>query len=255
MNLGNAPRGSLFALLLIVAGALLFLDNLGILPIEDIRAYWPIWIVVWGVYILDRRKSPVAIIWAVAIMACGVLLILGNLRIIHVTGGVIWPVLLIAFGTMMLVRPVRFGEWPERFRVAGRMRRRERFSRLRANGAPESFSGNELNEAIVFSSLNRRVETQQFEGGKLDVVFGSIELDLTGASISSANRQAAIEANAVFGGIEITVPRTWKIIMKSTAVFGGCDDRTVPPRPEPGFEPVTLVVTGGAVFGGISIQN
>ena len=43
--------------------------------------------------------------------------------------------------------------------------------------------------------------------------------------------------------------------MKSTAVFGGCDDKTVPPRPEPGFEPVTLVINGGAVFGGITIRN
>ena len=59
----------------------------------------------------------------------------------------------------------------------------------------------------------------------------------------------------IFGGIEITVPRTWKVVMKNAAVFGGCDDKTVPPRPEPGFEPVTLVITGAAVFGGVEIRN
>ena len=89
----------------------------------------------------------------------------------------------------------------------------------------------------------------------MEAVFGSIELDLSGASISSRDRRDDLEANAVFGGIEITVPRTWKIVMKNTAVFGGCEDKTVPPRPEPGFEPVTLVITGGAVFGGIEIRN
>ena len=57
MNLSNVPRGSLFAVMLIVAGALLFLDNLGLLPIRDIRAYWPLWMVVWGVTILDRRRN------------------------------------------------------------------------------------------------------------------------------------------------------------------------------------------------------
>jgi hypothetical protein len=112
-----------------------------------------------------------------------------------------------------------------------------------------------LQESVVFASLNRRVDTQQFEGGKVDAVFGSIELDLSEASISSPDRRASLEANAVFGGIEITVPRTWKVIMKGAAVFGGCDDKTVPPRPEPGFDPPTLVITGAAVFGGVEIRH
>jgi predicted membrane protein len=246
MNLTKTPRCSLFALMLIAAGALLFLDNLGILPIQNIRAYWPIWMVIWGASILDRRRSQVASIWALALIACGILLILGNLHIVHVTAGVVWPVLLIAFGIMMLVRPLHLREWPRR-------------CRMQAPSGPvktsDGVSGNRLNEATVFSSLNRRLETQQFEGGKLDAVFGSIELDLSGAAISSPERQAEIEVNAVFGGIEITVPRNWKIVLKSTAVFGGCDDRTVPPRLEPGFEPATLVITGAAVFGGITIRN
>jgi predicted membrane protein len=246
MNLSDMPRGSLFALMLIVAGALLFLDNLGILPIQDIRAYWPIWIVVWGVHVLDRRRSQIGVIWGVALIAWGILLILGNLRILHVTGSVFWPVMLIALGISMLVSPAYLREWPERIRL---------HARPRLNTSRKSFFGNKLRESVVFGSLNRRVETQQFEGGKLDAVFGSIELDLSGASITSPDRLAALEVNAVFGGIEITVPRTWKVVMKNAAVFGGCDDRTFPPRPEPGLEPVTLVVTGAAVFGGVEIRN
>jgi predicted membrane protein len=247
MNLTKAPRGSVFALMLIVAGALLFLDNLGILPIRDIGAYWPIFIVVWGASILERWRSPVAIVWALALMAWGMLLILGNLQIISVRGGVGWPVMLIALGATMLVRPLQLREWRERFLrfQAGR----------RPRSAGQSFFGNRLRESTVFGSMNRRLETQHFEGGKVEAVFGSIELDLSEAAISSAERLAVLEVNAVFGGIEVTVPRTWRVLMKSAAVFGGCDDRTVPPRPEPGSEPVTLVITGAAVFGGIEIRN
>lgn len=247
MNFADLPRGSLFALMLIVVGALLFLDNLGILPIQDLRAYWPIWIVIWGVHMLDRRRGQLVSIWALALIAWGTLLILGNLHILHVTGSVFWPVMLIAFGVSMLVSPAHLRAWPDQLRVSMR--------HLRPPGAGESFFGNKLHESLIFGSLNRRVESQQFEGGKVDVVFGSIELDLSGASISSPDRRASIEANAVFGGIEITVPRTWKVVMKNAAVFGGCEDKTFPPRPEPGFEPVTLVVTGAAVFGGVEIRN
>jgi predicted membrane protein len=248
MNLTNAPRGSIFALMLIVAGALLFLDNLGILPIQDIGAWWPIFIVIWGASILDRWRSPVAVIWALALVAWGILLILGNLHILHVTGSVFWPVMLIAFGASLLVRPMPFRDWHERVLRAQ--------TRLRSHASSrESFFGNRLRESIIFGSLNRRVETQQFEGGKVEAVFGSIELDLSEAAISSPDRRAVLDVSAVFGGAEITVPRTWRVLMKSAAVFGGCDDRTVPPRPEPGLEPVTLVVTGAAVFGGIEIRN
>jgi predicted membrane protein len=247
MNLNNAPRGSVFALMLIVAGALLFLDNLGILPIRDIGAYWPIFIVIWGASILERWRSPVAVIWALALMAWGILLILGNLQIIHVRGGVGWPVMLIALGATMLVRPMQLREW------------RERALRFQTQMRPlifkKSFFGNRVRESIVFGSLNRRVETQQFEGGKVEAVFGSIELDLSGAAISSPERLATLEVSAVFGGVEITVPRNWRVVMKAGAVFGGCDDQTVPPRPEPGLDPVTLVITGAAVFGGMEIRN
>jgi predicted membrane protein len=246
MKLADLPRGSLFALMLIIVGALLFLDNVGILPIQDIRAYWPIFIVIFGVQILDRRQSRTAIIWAVALIAWGALLILGNLQIIHVTGSVFWPVMLIAFGISMLVNPSHFHEWPERIR---------KYSQFKPPSSRQTFFGNRLQESVVFASLNRRVDTQQFEGGKVDAVFGSIELDLSEASISSPDRRASLEANAVFGGIEITVPRTWKVVMKGAAVFGGCDDRTVPPRPEPGFEPPTLIITGAAVFGGVEIRH
>jgi predicted membrane protein len=247
MSLTNLPRGSVFALLLIVAGALLFLDNVGILPIPDIQAFWPIFIVFWGATILERWRSPVAIIWAVALMAWGVLLILGNLHILHVTGSVGWPVMLIAFGASMLVRPMPFREWHERIL---RMKEQQRTRNPR-----DLFFGNKLHESTVFGSLNHRVETQQFEGGKVEAVFGSIELDLSGAAISSPERKAVLEVSAVFGGAEITVPRTWKVVMKAAAVFGGCDDRTVPPRPESGLEPVILVIKGAAVFGGIEIRN
>jgi predicted membrane protein len=247
MNFADLPRGSLFALMLIAAGVVLFLDNLGILPIRDIGAYWPVFIVIWGASILDRWRSPLAVTWALALIAWGILLILGNLHILHVTGSVFWPVMLIAFGASMLIRPMPFRDWHERVLRAQ--------TRMRPRAAGESFFGNKLRESMIFGSLNRRVETQQFEGGKVEVVFGSIELDFSDAAISSPDRRAVLDVNAVFGGAEITVPRTWKVLMKSAAVFGGCDDRTVPPRPEPGLEPTTLVITGAAVFGGIEIRN
>jgi predicted membrane protein len=253
MSLSNLPRGRLVAFLLILVGALLFLDNLGFLPIGDIRAYWPLWLVIWGAVIMDNAKNAVSYVWASALIFTGILLILGNLGILHVNGGIFWPMMIIAFGVTLLIQPSNLADWPLRIRAAAEARGKARgFTSCRTG---DSFHGSRVNESIVFSAVHRRVETQQFDGGKLDAVFGSIEIDLRDSAISSPDRIALLAANAVFGGIEITVPRNWKVVMKSAAVFGGCNDRTVPPRPEPGFQPVTIVITGAAVFGGIEVRN
>jgi Cell wall-active antibiotics response 4TMS YvqF len=126
-----------------------------------------------------------------------------------------------------------------------------------SSGRGSAFFGDRLLETVVFGGAQRRVESQNFEGGKVDAVFGGLELDLSGAAITTPDRRVMLEANAVFGGIDITVPRTWRVekAKGSAAVFGGFDDKTFPPRPEPGFDPPTIVIRGAAVFGGISIKN
>ncbi len=238
-------RGSLVALAMIVVGALLFLENLDILPIRNIGAYWPLGMVVWGVIMIERRRDPQSLIWSSVVILAGILLILGNLHIIHVTAGVIWPLLLIAFGLTMLTGKCRWqsADW--------RPRMREWASAHREG----NFFGNRVAESVVFSSADRRVESQGFEGGKVEAVFGGIDLDLTGATITTPDRRAVLRADAVFGGIEITVPRTWRVERIGSAVFGSFEDKTIPPRPEPGIEPPTLVIRGDAVFGAVVIKN
>ncbi len=236
-------QGSIFALILIVAGALLFLDNLGLLPIQNIQAYWPLGLVLWGALLIGRRRDINPIIWASTVMIFGALLTLGNLHIIHVTASVIWALALIAAGVTMLVGRCQVSptDWARKsFDAASQTR--------------NSFFGDRLMEQVIFSSARRRVESPNFEGGKVEAVFGGAELDLSGATIPPGGR-VVLRADAVFGGVEITVPRTWRVEKMGSAVFGGFDDKTVPPRPEPGFEPPTLVVRGDAVFGGIVIKN
>ena len=240
------PRGSLVAVILIVAGALLFLDNLGLLPIHNIGDYWPLALVAWGLTIFERKRTAHSLIWATAVVVFGCLLLLGNLHIIHVTRSIFWPLVLIAFGATMLVGRTAWPAFPPWWTPG----QGDPGTRTR-----QAFFGDRLMESIVFGGAERRVESQNFEGGKVEAVFGGMELDLSGAAITSPDRRAILEVNAVFGGIEIRVPRTWRVEKKGSAVFGGFDDKTFPPRPEPGVEPPTLVIRGAAVFGGIEVKN
>jgi hypothetical protein len=66
--------------------------------------------------------------------------------------------------------------------------------------------------------------------------------------------QIEIEANAVFGGVDITVPDTWRVTVEGQGVFGGYEDQTGHnPSAEAGRPHV--LITGSAVFGGVTIKN
>ncbi|MDH4197144.1 MAG: cell wall-active antibiotics response protein, partial [Candidatus Aminicenantes bacterium] len=109
----------------------------------------------------------------------------------------------------------------------------------------------DLRVSAVLTGLERRVEAQDFRGGRAEAILGGLDLDLTGAGL--AGGQATLELSAVLGGVDVRVPSDWQVILHATPVLGGIDDRTksVPEAQRKG----TLYVRATAVFGGIEIKN
>ncbi len=67
--------------------------------------------------------------------------------------------------------------------------------------------------------------------------------------------EARIDANVVFGEVEIRVPETWSVINRASVLFAGVSDKTIHPRPDPNVKIPRLVVTGSVLFGGITLRN
>ena len=67
--------------------------------------------------------------------------------------------------------------------------------------------------------------------------------------------EAYVEANAVFGGIEIRVPESWQVIPRGAGVFGAFTDETSAPEANASAPVKRLIVKGAAVFGGVIITN
>jgi len=244
---GQGPQ-ALAAIILIAVGVLLFLDNLNIFPFANFRAYWPMAIAVYGAVLLSRARNASCTVWYWTMIAVGILLTLGNLGILNITFGSLWPIFLIAAGANMLVRRSCPPSGPQS----------RNFNFASQSGNPSSasqFDDNTLHESVVFSSVKRRITTATFEGAELNSVFGEIKIDLRGANIATPDRRATIEANAAFGAIKLRIPETWRVVVHGTAVFGAYEDKTVPPRPIAGIDPPTLVIKGGASFGAVEIEN
>jgi predicted membrane protein len=241
IHLGFSHRGFIGGAMLIVLGTLLFFDNLGILPFSVFVAFRPLFFMGIGAYGFFRCGGVVLRIWSAAAFLAGVLLALGAFRIVHVTMATLWPLALIAIGAVMLVSRLNWTTLTDTFNIGSSANSRTLATRL--------------SEVAVFSGVKRRIEAQNFEGGELSSVFGGIEVDLRRAGISTDGKVAVLEANAAFGAVELRIPENWRLSMQGTAVFGAYEDKTIPPRPEPGVETPTLVIKGGTAFGAVIVRN
>jgi hypothetical protein len=227
---------------LIAAGTLLFLGNLGILPIHAIWSLWPIALVALGVGRVVRCNGAAGKFFGIALIVFGTLFLLINLNILHVrTHDRSWPLsmLLITFGMGLLVRRLDAGGgniWREGF----------------VKRPPGDYQ-NSLRDWAVLGSIKRRMDTAAFEGGEVSSVFGSVEIDLRRANISPALRVVTVEAHAFFGEVKIRVAEGWKVNVTGVGVFGAFEDKTIPPV-TPDDAPV-LIVTGLSVFGAVSAED
>jgi predicted membrane protein len=241
---GVAPcrgyAGALIGLILAGVGVLLLLQNLGIIVVDDLWDYWPVILIVFGFSRVVDSWSMGGRIWGGLMAAAGTIFLLRNLDIIHTNvWNLFWPGLLILVGLGMLFRTIEGG------------------SRVWWTGRHTEFATSDESTLTsakidsVFSHAERHFDTQEFEGGEVNAVFGGVELDLRKAEMKMP--QVRLECNAVFGGIEIRIPETWTVLLRGTGVFGGFSDETHPPPRSD--KTSTLLITGGAVFGGVNVKN
>jgi len=92
--------------------------------------------------------------------------------------------------------------------------------------------------------------SDSFRAGSGTAVMGGMTIDLTGAEISTS---ATLELTAVAGGIDVTVPATWRVEMASTVFAGGAENLTDPDAA--GDEAPLLLVDARAYFGGVAVRT
>jgi hypothetical protein len=142
---------------------------------------------------------------------------------------------LIALGVLMFVRALERRRW--------------------GVSPPPVLSSDAMREFLVFSGSKKKLETQNFLGGEIVCIFGGADLNLRKCAIASAVNQAVIDVSVTFGGVEIRAPEGWRVTNRCLTIFGACEDKTLPPRPESTAPSPELVITGHVVFGAVNIEN
>ncbi len=103
-----------------------------------------------------------------------------------------------------------------------------------------------VRSTAVFGGPKLVSTARSFHGGWLTAIFGGITLDLRGAQ--PAPEGASINATVAFGGIDILVPKGWRISLRTTPIFGGVEDKTDHSARRP--DAPVLHVDAVALFGG-----
>ena len=222
------PGRTLLGMVVLAVGVLYLLDTLNVLDAgEVIGRWWPVALIAAGLLQLAERRG--SLVGPLIVVGVGTLLLLDTTNVVEGdTWNYVWPIVLVGIGGAILL------------------------GRPRANVPAGAAAEDTVTATGVFGEPKVRTVSQQFKHASLTALFGGVTLDLRDALPDPSG--ATITATVAFGGINVLVPRGWRIVMSSTPVFGGVADKTEPVGALPPDAP-TLRVNGLALFGGIEIKH
>jgi hypothetical protein len=119
---------------------------------------------------------------------------------------------------------------------------------IRSDREMKSSSQNSINETFIFSGAKRRLDSENFNGGRITAIFSGANLDLS--NTKTKKKVIELDIAAVFGGVKIRVPKNWEIEPEAVGILGGIDNKTSLEN-----KSATLKLTGVAIFGGVNILN
>lgn len=230
----------IFGGLLILLGVLFLGFNVGWLPPEykGVIFSWPMVLIAIGILNFSERCS-----WITGLLftTVGVIFLLPKIPGSGVPSieTVFWPVMLIAAGILVMTKKYRHRNHHHKWR------------RYRFDPEKKTEDGF-IYEHSVFSGSERIIPPGEFKGGRIEIIFGGSEIDLTKCTLAPGKN--ILELECIFGGVEIKVPPDWKISVEISPVMGGFVDKrkVFNVDNDSGSE---LLIKGTVVFGGGEIKS
>ncbi|MFD8499877.1 hypothetical protein [Amycolatopsis sp. NPDC059657] len=207
-------------IVLVAVGVFGILDAAGIVGFGvTVGRWWPLAVIGLGLSAMwsERRVS----FGPVAVTGLGLMLLAGQLE--WADRDLFWPALLLLAGAALLA-----GLWR---RETGRPARED--------------------SLVMFGGAKTVDRSEHFRHADVAAIFGGATLDLRHAHVDG---EASVDAFALFGGVDVLVPKDWQVTIGGLPILGGYDDKTTggdEPRPDAPH----LKVNATAVFGGVGVAN
>ncbi len=184
----------LIGLFIIFVGIALLLNNFGITNLDIgmlIEIYWPLILIVFGLKMILNREGTGELITGLILSFLGLSFLGRNTGLFYIDISLLWKIL-----------------WPSILIVIG-------FSFL------TNRKGSGKSQMAILGGIEKNKSPWQLENSSFIAFMGGIELDLTIAEF--VDDTITLDLSAIFGGIDITVPKDVEIHCSGTAILGGLE--------------------------------
>lgn len=228
-------RYNTFGLILILIGAALLLNVLGVFELPNNISIWQI---VWPAVLLGLGISSLVSrkrfhFWGALLSLAGIYFLLVNLdAIAPFSPAVIFPAILILIGLAIFLpdggRYVVTGAGPQ--------------------GPAQDGGEGFIVSNVVFSADERIITGARFTGAKISAVFGGVNLDLSG--FEDCSEPCVITMSVVFGGCQLRLPPGVRVSTDGlVCALGGVEHKGA----SSADATRTIQINGSITFGGLEL--
>lgn len=215
-------------ILLVVLGVIFGLNAIGLTEINIFfDGWWTLIIIAFGLSGLYKDSDKT---WPAILTLIGVVMLLAARNLIDFT--IVWkllfPSILVVFGISLVFKG-----------FTGRDIK-DKIKNIKIDNKDI------LHIDAVFSQEKMKIE-EEFRGSELNAVFGNLDLNLKNAKLKN---DAFISASSIFGGITLYLPENVNLVVNSTNIFGGIDNKYI----KKSDAKITIYITATCLFGGIEIK-
>ncbi|HRO42822.1 MAG TPA: LiaF-related protein [Flavipsychrobacter sp.] len=225
-----------FGILIIIIGLFIFLKQVGLIPMLDFHANWPLILIAVGLLIgvKNRFSSPAPYI----LIAIGIFNYIPAFTFTMAgrevdSEDIVLPFLLVLAGLVIILKPKK-KHWTERDNT-------------------EIITNKSVVADVVFGGRKEIITSKDFRGGKVTATFGGVEINMLQAD--SPEQNIVLEVRATFGGCEIIVPSNWDIKNEVETIMGSVEDKRTLRTPDATENRKTLILRGSCFCGGIEIKS
>lgn len=261
----NQPRRNrggraLGGLIVITVGVILLLKQMNTVIFPHWLFTWPFFLIVLGFYVGARHQFRGWGGWIIMMLVGGVFLVRDYFPQYEIAD-YIWPIGIIVVGVYLIFRPRRYYDLHD-MHYKHHLRYHKKWEKWKDWDKEKGWekwkdavnvppSGDDFIDSVsIFGGISKTILSKNFKGGDIVNIFGGCDINLTQADFTGT---VTIDFVQIFGGAKIIVPTDWKIIIRTTSVFGGVEDKRPPSLIKENPDKV-LIIDGTSIFAGISVQ-
>ncbi|BDX38959.1 membrane protein [Tenuifilaceae bacterium CYCD] len=227
------PTRVIIGVLLIALAGLILIDNFNFycIPWNHYIFTWQTLLIVIGLILVAKHESKT---FGLSLIAVGAFFLIAKYYDFPVSfRRLFWPAILLVLGFSLIFS--RHGKY-----------KNKSFNKFESKD-------DYIDDLSVFGGSEQRINSQNFQGGRITNVFGGSTIDLSEAKLAPGVNY--IEILCIFGGSKLLIPSDWKVKIDVVSIFGGISDKRKLSAQSDTQSSPELVIKGLVLFGGADIKS